>query len=102
MRLTQEERETHCWRDDRPGGGWGIETSSASMWQKLDRMFTATEARTDHGKVYGKCYEVPLNCVSFHKQRKGKPMTETQLLKLAKGRAAKRAAAVGAGNAGPS
>lgn len=103
MKLTLEERETHCWRDDRPDGGWQIETLSPEAWRKLDAMFTATEVLTDHGRTYGKVYRIPPNSVSFHKPR---VLSEAQRLALAKTRAkataVRVARAAAARYAGPS
>ena len=83
MRLRREEKETHIWTNE-AAADWEIETCSPRVWAKLDKMFKATEVMRDHGRIYGKIYQIPPPCVSFRRVVPPRMMSEAQRGQVAK------------------
>ncbi len=81
MRLTREERETLVWTDESVET-WGIHTMSVPMMRKLDKLYEAINVNEDNGEVYGKEYQIPINCVSFRRIKQKKAATPEQLERM--------------------
>lgn len=75
--LTKEERETHIYRNETEDV-WTVDTCSKPVMTRLDKWATVKGVNKIKSEVVGKVYEVPANCISIHKPRTPRQLTEAQ------------------------
>ena len=76
-RLTKEERETHLYHNEIEDV-WTVDTCSKPVMTRLDKWATVKEVHKIKDVTIGKVYEVPKQCVSIHRPRTPRKLTEAQ------------------------